>query len=110
MTTSMIALCRSYASLVGLPEPPGGFAAEAERRLAWWPLWARLGASLAATAVRWLAPFFLILRPRRFDALSADDQEAVLARLQQTRWPLVRGAFLLIKMIVLGTTFGQRPS
>jgi hypothetical protein len=110
MTSDLTALCRAYAAHVNLPEPPDGFAAEVNRRLAWWPAWARLAAGFTAAGVRWLAPLLLIARPRRFDALSSDDKEAVLARLQQTRWPAVRGAFLMVKTIMLGSCYGLRPS
>ena len=110
MNASLLALCRTYAAHVGLPEPEGGFGAEAERRMSWWPVWARLGAPLIAAAVRWGAPLLLLGRPRRLDSLSADEKEAVFARLQQARWPLVRGAFLMVKTVVLGSCYGLRPS
>lgn len=110
MRGNLRALCRAYAAHVGLPEPAAGFAAEVDRRLYWWPAWARLSAVLTAAAVRWLAPLLLLGRPRRFDALSPDDMEAVLARLQQSRWPAARGAFLMVKTVVLGTCYGLRPS
>jgi hypothetical protein len=110
MTTRMTVLCRSYAAHVGLREPRNGFAAEAERRLSLWPAWARLAAGFKAAAMRWLAPFFLLARPRRFESLSPDDMEAVLARLQRARWPAFRGAFLMVKTIMLGTCYGLRPS
>ena len=110
MTTNMTVLCRSYAAHVGLPESPDGFAAEVGRRLSWWPAWARYGAGLSAAALRWIAPLFLIGVPRRFESLSSGEKEAVLASLQQTRWPFVRGAFLLVKTVVLGTSYKGRPT
>lgn len=110
MKGNLRALCRAYAAHVGLPESPDGFASEVDRRLSRWPAWARLGAVSAAAAVRWLAPLILVGRPRRFDALSSDEKEAVLARLQRARWPAARGAFLMVKTVVLGTCYGMRPS
>lgn len=110
MSSDVRALCRSYAAHAGLPEPEGGFEKEAARRLSLWPLWARLGARMTASAVRWLAPLLLLARPSSFDALAPDEKDAVLERLQQARLPAARGAFLMIKTIVLGTCYGNRPS
>lgn len=110
MTADLRALCRAYATHVGLAEPSEGFAAEIDRRLSRWPAWARLGAASSATAVRWLSPLFLLARPRRFDSLSGDEKEALLARLQRTRTPAARATFLLVKTIVLGTCYGELSS
>ncbi|MFI5363860.1 MAG: hypothetical protein ACHQ49_18005 [Elusimicrobiota bacterium] len=110
MMTNLSALCRAYAAHVGLPEPRLGFAVEAERRLGMWPAWARAAALLIAAALRWLAPLLLLGRARPFDALAPDDKEALLAQLQESRWPPMRGAFLMVKTLILGTCYGERSA
>lgn len=105
---SVEALCRAYAEHVGLPEPPGGFGAEASRRLAARPAWARAGAGAAAFAVLWLAPLAVLGRVRSFRGLSAEEKEELLRRLQHARSPYARGFFLLVKPVVLGTCYGFR--
>jgi hypothetical protein len=110
MTANLTALCRAYAEHAGLAEPPGGFEAEANRRLSFWPAWARLGAAAAAAAVRWASPLFILGKPRTFDALSSDDMDVVLARLQCLRAPAMRGSFLLVKTIVLETCYWGRSA
>ena len=103
-------LCRAYAAHVGLPSPPKGFEDEVERRLSLWPSWARLGARGSAAAVRRLAPLALLGRPCSFERLDESGKEALLTRLQRARWPPARGAFLMVKTIVLGSCYGLIPS
>lgn len=108
--TDLAALCRAYAEHVGLPVPPDGFEPDVEFRLSRWPAWARLGARASAAAVRRLAPLALLGRPCSFEVLDESGKEALLARLQRSRWPPARGAFLMVKTLVLGSCYGLIPS
>ncbi|MDE2489541.1 MAG: hypothetical protein KGM24_01750 [Elusimicrobia bacterium] len=99
---------RAYAAHAGLPEPEIGFEAELAARQAPLPLWARLSAGPCALAARWLAPLVFLGRPARFDDLEPANKDALLARLQFARAPLLRGAFLLIKIPVLGACYASR--
>ena len=106
--SALAAFARAYAAHAGLAEPARGFEAELEERLALWPAWARLASAPCALAARWLAPLLLLGRPARFEALDADGKEALLARLQDARAPLLRGAFLLVKTPVLSVCGAPR--
>lgn len=108
MTRALRALCVAYADHVGLAEPGEGFKSAVEAQIASWPAWARWGAELSAAAVLWAAPMLLAGRARAFGSLSCEDKERVLTRLQQLRQPALRGAFLLVKPIVLGACY-RRP-
>lgn len=100
--TSVERLCGAYASHVGLPAPPAGFRAESARRLASRPAWARAAARTVA---------FALVRLARFESLPSERKERLLASLQNARSPLVRGAFLAVKPVVLGTCYwGRRDS
>ncbi len=99
--SSLAAFARAYADHVGCPAPERGFETELAERLAAWPAWARLGARAAAFAVRRLAPLLLLRRAAPFEALRAEEREALLTRLQNLRSPLARAAFLLVKTPVL---------
>lgn len=99
---------RAYAAHAGWPEPPRGFEAELAARLAAWPAWARAAAGPCAFAARRLAPLFLLGRAAAFEALTPDEKDALLTRLQDARAPLLRGAFMLVKAPVLGACFGPR--
>ena len=108
MIDSLCAVSRAYAEHVGLPKPPADLRSEMSRRLALWPAWARLGAGFMAWNLRWLAPVALLGCMRRFESLSPEDKEALLERLQQTRSPFLRAAFLMVKTLVLGVCYSAR--
>ncbi len=99
--SSLAVFARAYAAHVGAAAPERGFEAELAERLAAWPAWARLGARAAAFAVRRLAPPLLLRRAAPFEALPAEEREALLTRLQNLRAPLARAAFLLVKTPVI---------
>jgi len=106
--SALAAFARAYAAHAGLPEPARGFEAELDARLSLWPAWARLAAGPCALAARWLAPLLLLGRPARFESLDEDGKDALLARLQNSRAPLLRGAFLLIKAPTLSACGSPR--
>ncbi len=107
--SSLQALCSSYAVHAGLRAPHANIPAELRRRLALWPLWARLLVRPCAFAMRWAAPLLLTGRVCRFEDLTPADKDALLTRLQGARRPLLRGAFLLVKSAVLTTCYGSEP-
>ena len=107
MTTSLCALCVSYAEHVGLPRAPEKLREEISRRLSLYPVWARLGAGFSALCIFWLYPALMLRRFKRFSALSPDEKERLLSRLQRASLPFFRGAFLLVKPIILGACYGE---
>jgi len=101
---ALFSYARAYAVLAGREVSAG----DVRRRLDGLPLWARLTARLTAWAIRWWAPLFMLGRCRRFETLAAKDADELLQRLQYTRWRAVRGAFTVLKVVVLPASYGRR--
>ncbi|MFH2202458.1 MAG: hypothetical protein ABIJ96_05055 [Elusimicrobiota bacterium] len=104
MTSSLQHYASAYAALAGREVS----ADDIRRRTAAMPPWARGVARASAWAIRWWAPLFFLGRCRRFEQLSAEDADALLRRLQFTRCRMVRGAFTLLKVIVLPACYGRK--
>ncbi len=96
-----------YAGGAGWASESGGFETRLRSRLAALPWWARLLAAAIALLARWLAPAVFLGRPCRFENLTDDQRDALLARLQFCRPLALRGAFLLLESLVLPASYGE---
>lgn len=103
--SSLEAVALAYAAHSGHPRPAGGLEKALRLRLSLWPAWARWAVALCAFALRWLFPLLLLGRARRFERLSSEECEALLTRLQCSRYLVLRAPLLTVKAAVLGACY-----
>lgn len=72
------------------------------------PALAMPGLIAAALALRWLSPLLVLGLPCRLDSLDAARAGEVLEALQTVGWPPVRGAFVLVKSLLLPVCWARR--
>ena len=104
--TVILPLARAYAAHAGVTLSADELSRRLEDRLQLTGPRSQALAAAGALFVRWAAPLFLLGRPRRFDGLAEPDAEALLARLQCARGPVLRGLFLGIKPILAAVCYG----
>ncbi len=98
-------LARSYAAHAGIEIADDRLRADLEGRLAGAGNLSRGLFVGAALFVRAAAPVLFLGKPLGFSALSSDDREELLRRLQCARSPLLRGLYLGIKPLLTGLCY-----
>lgn len=99
-------LARAYAEHAGLRPDEGALRGALESRLALSGRPARALFAGTAVLVRGAAPLLFLGKPAGFCALSPDEKEELLARLQFSRRVLVRGLFVGLKSVLAGLCYG----
>jgi hypothetical protein len=104
--SAILPLARAYAGHSGAELDPEDVGRRLDEALEIMGPRGRALAAAGALFVRWAAPLLLLGRPRRFDGLSEQAREALLARLQCARGPVLRGLFLGIKPVLTAVCYG----
>lgn len=103
----ILPLARDYAAHAGLAIPEAELSADLARRLSCARWMGKSLLVLAALFIRGAAPLLFLGKPAGFGALSPDEKEELLARLQCAPNLLVRGLFLGIKPLLTGLCYGN---
>lgn len=104
---AVLPLARDYAAHAGLEIPDAELEADLDRRLSSARWLSRSVLTAAALFIRAAAPLVFLGQPRGFGALSPDDRETLLTKLQCAPNLLVRGLFLGIKPLLTGLCYGS---